>query len=204
MYELGFEGLSSGPSSNQLREDFFNIMSDKMKKLKCEILEIDLRRQELNKEVLQLDEDAALDSASKKSGRKSSKSWLTNVISFKREPVEIKSDALNKLLTECDSRIVELSNIFLNEKIDLIFKHNKEIDDLNRHIMYLNRQLAKFDREDKFENSFEFEHDAQTQTDPCEPQSETVPLLREFDNLLIRKKCYCLIILNLSGEKVVS
>lgn len=157
-----------------------------MKKLKCEILEIDLRRQELNKEVLQLDEDAALDS-SKKSERKSSKSWLTNVISFKREPVEIKSDSLNKLLSECDSRIVELSNIFLNEKIDLIFKHNKEIDDLNRHIIYLNRQLAKFDREDKFENS-EFEHDAQTQTDPYEPQSETVPLLRKFDNLLLRKK----------------
>lgn len=110
-----------------------------MKKLKCEMLEIDLRRQELNKAVLEADEEQnAINSQ-----RKSSKSWLTNMITFKQEPVKISDDRLNKLLGECDDRIVELSNIFLNEKIDLIFRHTREIDELNRQIAQLSRRLAK-------------------------------------------------------------
>lgn len=156
LYELGFDGICNGPSSNQLRDDFFNIMCDKMKKLKCEMLEIDLRRQELNKNILE--EDNKLQTVN---SRKGSKSWLTNMIVIKKEPVEIKNEKLNKLLTECDGRIVELSNIFLNEKIDLIFRHNKEIDELNRRVSHLNKQLAKLGQTEF--QTIEFE--AETQTD---------------------------------------
>lgn len=122
-------------------------MSDKMKKLKCEMLEIDLRRQELNKSVLEADDELAqseIRQASKTGGRKSSRSWLTNMVSFKTEPIEIKNEKLNELLSECDERMVELSNIFLSEKIELIYRHNKEIAQLNRQVNALSRQLVRF------------------------------------------------------------
>lgn len=121
-------------------------MSDKMKKLKCEMLEIDLRRQELNKTVLEADDELKTLSESSSSngrGRKTSRSWLTNMIAFKSEPIEVKNEKLNQLLSDCDERMVELSNIFLNEKIELIFRHNKEIGELNRQVSQLNRQIAK-------------------------------------------------------------
>lgn len=175
LYELGFDGISNGPSSNQLRDDFFAIMSEKMKKLKLELLEIDLRRQELNKSALEVDAELDLQEAAS-NGRRGSrtntnKNWFTNMIAFKREPVQIKNEKVNRVLSECDERIVELSNIFLNEKIDLIFKHTREIGELNRQIAVLSRQLARMKivhteadvNEENFDKFFQFE--AQTQTD---------------------------------------
>lgn len=159
LYELGTDGIFNGPSSNRLKDDFFNIMNEYMKKLKSEMLEVDLRREELLKNVTEADNNAT-------DSKQSKGNWLTNVLKTKKEqPVQIKSEQLNKVYTDCDTRIVELSNIFLNEKIDLIFHHRKEVDELNRRINYLSYQLHRMG-----ENAVEFQvayvdSDAQVQTD---------------------------------------
>jgi hypothetical protein len=138
LYELGLPGISDGPSSNQLKDDFYNVMRDEMKKLKAEMLEIDVRRQEFTRSVADVDQEAIASSNTRRNS-----SWLPSFVKSKKEPVEIQNEKLTQLQSECDTRMIELSNIFLNEKIDLIFQHNKQVDDLNRRISYLSSQLTR-------------------------------------------------------------
>lgn len=159
-----------------------------MKKLKCEMLEIDLRRQELNKAVLEADDELTQSEASQSSskttsGRKSSRSWLTNMVSFKTEPVEIKNEKLNELLSECDERMVELSNIFLSEKIELIYRHNKEIAQLNRQVNALSRQLVRFGVSANQEDIFMFDSHAQTDL-------TSLDFNDDFDDVLRNQKSF--------------
>lgn len=185
------------------------------------MLEIDLRRQELNKAVLEadaelLDEAGSVSSKNKKSktgARKSSRSWLTNMIAFKSEPVEIKNEKLNKLLSDCDERMVELSNIFLNEKIDLIFRHNKEIAELNRQVAYLNRQLAKlggsdipifmFDTHVQTElTSLDFDDDSPNPTRPSSSHQKRTSFEAHLHNQFMNN-LFCIISKEITSDKSI-
>ena len=126
LYEFGINDINSIPNSSKLRDDFDRIMQDALNKLKLEFLEVNVRRLEFRKEVSELDH--------KLETNKNVDMGSLRRIFFVKEPVKVKNEQLNTLLTECDNKIVELSNIFLSEKIELIFRHNKQIETLNKQI----------------------------------------------------------------------
>jgi hypothetical protein len=47
----------------------------------------------------------------------------------------------NQIYNQCDNQIVELSKVFLSEKIDLIFKHNQEINEIKNQLKLTKAQL---------------------------------------------------------------
>lgn len=56
------------------------------------------------------------------------------------------------ILKDCDEKIVDLSKIFLNEKIDLIFQHNKSIETLKKQLVEMeNLNKAKLTHIDQLE-----------------------------------------------------
>jgi len=91
LYDLGVNGLSSGPNSSKLRQDFDTLVYEQMKKLENEQLEVDIRRIELRNKTLELD-NSLENNKSLKMGK-----TFKNVF-FTKEPIKIKNEELNKLL----------------------------------------------------------------------------------------------------------
>ena len=92
MYDLGVDGLNNGPNATKLRQDFDTIMNEQMKKVENERLEIDIRRIEFRNKIVQLEQELEANKSV------SMGNAFKNVF-FLKEPVKVKSDQLNKLLT---------------------------------------------------------------------------------------------------------
>ena len=88
LYDLGVDGLSSGPNSSKLRLDFDKLVNEQSKKIENERLEIDVRRIEIRNLIQEVDKSSDV----KKGVDLDKKSAF-----FVTEPTKIKNEQLNKL-----------------------------------------------------------------------------------------------------------
>ncbi|RNA06794.1 hypothetical protein BpHYR1_003887 [Brachionus plicatilis] len=123
------------------------LIKNELKKIKSEILEINLKRSDLMNIF-----DSFNSYLTKESTNQKNKGMISRFKNLDKNSIKIKNDHLDALYEKFDSQIVELSNVFLNEKLDLIFKHNQIVDEINQKLI-----------ESKSPNEFSIK-DSQTQT----------------------------------------
>ena len=142
------------------REHVYALANEQVRQLINELLEIDVRRQEVVRDMQRVDGEV---SARQQFGM--FKSMLTT---FKKEPVRLESAQLDELSARFDQQMVELSKIFLNEKTDMLFQHSKEVSTLNARIdqLLLQRSPQQQQQEQQQEQQQQQQQvDATCQTD---------------------------------------
>ncbi|CAF0854277.1 unnamed protein product [Brachionus calyciflorus] len=131
--DLNLNELVKVTNSNRLLKNLNKSIKNELKKIKTELLEINIKRTDLvnmieNFNNFLLNENAL---------NKKNKNLVNRFKNFESNTSlsKIKNEHLVVLHDKFDQQIVELSNLFLNEKIDLIFKHNQLIEDLNQKLI---------------------------------------------------------------------
>ena len=138
IYEIGIECLNSlEPNTNRLCRELDQALRDHMKKLINELIEFDSKRNELFAIMNQLDKNI--------DERTRPKSGMFKFVSINmnRDQAKLSIKELNELKSKFEQQMVDLSNIFLNEKIDLMIQHDQEVNVLNEEINRLQIELNK-------------------------------------------------------------
>lgn len=145
--EMNLNDLINVTDSKKFLKNLNRLIKNELKKIKSEILEINLKRSDLMNIF-----DSFNSYLTKESTNQKNKGMISRFKNLDKNSIKIKNDHLDALYEKFDSQIVELSNVFLNEKLDLIFKHNQIVDEINQKLI-----------ESKSPNEFSIK-DSQTQT----------------------------------------
>lgn len=157
--EMNLNDLINVTDSKKFLNNLNRLIKNELKKIKSELLEINLKRSDL----LNLFENYNCYLINKSKNQKN-KGIINRFKNPDTNSIKIKNDHLDAIYEKFDSQIVELSNVFLNEKLDLIFKHNQLVDELNQKLI-------------EFKSSSDLSiKDSQTQT-----INELEPVFKKFE-----------------------
>lgn len=128
--DLNLNDMINITNSSRLLKNLNKSIKNELKKIKTELLEINIKRNDLLNVIENFGNYLINDTSSRKN-----KHLLNRFKNIETPMPKIKNEHLAVLHEKFDQQIVELSNLFLNEKIDLIFKHNQLVDDLNQKLI---------------------------------------------------------------------
>ena len=143
---MNLNDLINVTDSKKILKNLNRLIKNELKKIKSEILEINLKRSDL----ISIFENYNCYLKNESKNQKN-KGIINRFKNSEINSIKIKNDHLDAIYEKFDSQIVELSNVFLNEKLDLIFNHNQLVDELNQKLI-------------EFKSSNDSIRDSQTQT----------------------------------------